>query len=83
MRTVFNGTDEIILPDEETLETELNDEDIINGIKEQLKQLDAVLPRAVEDLIAVLKIPEENLPQIMQQRLTQKRDLRLKLKESD
>lgn len=45
-------------------------------IQNQLFALDAVLPRPVEDIIAVTGITESDLPQVMQDRLAQKRYLR-------
>jgi len=55
-------------------------EQIQQQIKSQLDELDAVLPRCVED---VLKLINENqaLPQIMQDRIAEKEALRQQLRD--
>ena len=50
-------------------------------IKAQLLDLDTVLPRCVEDLIVARSVDVTTLPQIMQDRLTQKQDLRAQLQQ--
>jgi ferritin-like protein len=50
-------------------------------IKAQLEELDRVLPRCVEDLIASQGIDTTTLPQIMQDRLKQKQELRTRLQD--
>lgn len=50
-------------------------------IKAQLLDLDTVLPRCVEDLIAARSVDVTILPQIMQDRLKQKQDLRVHLQQ--
>lgn len=49
-------------------------------IKAELADLDAVLPRCVEDLIGVTVKDETILPEVVQQRLKRKRELRKQLK---
>lgn len=44
--------------------------------QQTLQELDVVLPRAIEDVINALNINETALPEIMQERLVQKRDAR-------
>ena len=51
----------------------------IDDIKLQLATLDAVLPRCMEDLIETQGIDLTKLPQIMQDRLKSKQDLRAQL----
>lgn len=48
----------------------------ISNIKSQLAALDPLLPRCMEDLISSRSIDVTTLPQIMQDRLKQKQDLR-------
>lgn len=50
-----------------------------NQILSQLAELDNVLPRCVEDMISSLGMDVTKLPQIMQDRLKQKQDLRVQL----
>ncbi len=47
-----------------------------DDIQMQLNSLDTVLPRCIEDIIVAVGIVEATLPQIMQDRLSQKRALR-------
>lgn len=49
-------------------------------ILDELAQLDLVLPRAVEDLVEAMQILA-SLPEIMQERIARKTELRNKLKE--
>ena len=49
-------------------------------ILDELAQLDLVLPRAVEDLVEAMQILS-SLPEIMQERIARKSELRNKLKE--
>lgn len=49
-------------------------------ILDELSQLDLVLPRAVEDLVEAMQILT-SLPEIMQERIARKSELRNKLKE--
>jgi len=51
-----------------------------NQILQQLTELDAVLPRCVEDMISSLGMDVTKLPPIMQDRLKTKADLRQQLK---
>lgn len=48
-------------------------------ILDELASLDPVLPRCVEDMLAVAGVPIETLPQIMQERLARKIALREQL----
>ena len=65
------------MPNEAGWISVLSDEPITKkDIQVQLNTLDVVLPRCVEDLISVAGISEASLPQIMQDRLAQKRVLR-------
>lgn len=49
-------------------------------IQRELSQLDIVLPRCVEDLMLSVGTDETKLPQIMQDRLKRKRELRQLIK---
>lgn len=49
-------------------------------VLDELAQFDLVLPRAVEDLVEAMQILN-SLPEIMQQRIARKSELRTKLKE--
>lgn len=51
----------------------------VAGIMAKLQELDLVLTRAQEDTWVALGVDETKLPQIWQDRLNQKRDLRTKL----
>lgn len=50
-----------------------------NKILVQLAELDNVLPRCIEDMIGSFGMDITKLPQIMQDRLKQKQDLRVQL----
>lgn len=54
-------------------------QDTINNIKAELDSLDLVLPRSVEDTWTVLALDTTKLPQIVQDRLTRKIELRNQL----
>lgn len=61
---------------EEILPVPISQADLI---KSQLAELDNVLPRCMEDIINTLGMNTTKLPQIMQDRLKQKQDLRAQL----
>lgn len=79
-----NGSIDIEMTLEEVRQRKIDEdqskaEDVKNRIKNELSQLDLLLPRFAEDLINTLRI-RNSIPEIMKQRLEKKEQLRTKLK---